>query len=96
MLLTLFQGHRLGDVAHPDYNCSIDQQSNELRPKSKNKDVTLIEKATTDTARAGAGYQKTGDLVTLPYNEETFYRTKNMQQELKELRQFYYQTGQEK
>jgi hypothetical protein len=67
-----FQGHRLGDVAHPDYNCSIDQQLNELRPKSKNKDVTLIEKVTTDTARAGAGYQKTGDLVTLPYNEETF------------------------
>ena len=71
-----FQGHRLGDVAHPDYNCSIDQQLNELRPKSKNKDVTLIEKTTTDTARAGAGYQKTGDLVTLPYNEETFIEQK--------------------
>ena len=31
---------------------------------------TLTEVATTDTARTGSGYQKTGDLLTLPYTSE--------------------------
>ena len=70
-IVDAFQGHRLGDVQHPDYSVSIDQENNELRPKTKNKNIKLIEKNTTDTTRAAAGYQKTGDLVTLPYNEET-------------------------
>jgi hypothetical protein len=68
-IVDAFQGHRLGDVQHPDYNCSIDQENNELRPKTKNKNVTLIEKFSTDSERANSGYQKTGDLVTLPYTE---------------------------
>ena len=64
-----FQGHRLGDVKHPDYNVSIDQENNELRPPAKLKDVKLQEVATTDSERASSGYQKTGDLITLPYTE---------------------------
>ena len=68
-IVDAFQGHRLGDVQHPDYNCAIDQENNELRPKTKNKNVTLIEKFSTNAERANSGYQKTGDLVTLPYDE---------------------------
>ena len=64
-----FQGHRLGDVKHADYSCSIDMEANELRPASKTKSFNLIEQALTDTERAGFGYQKTGDLITLPYTE---------------------------
>ena len=36
------------------------------------KAAKLIEKATTDSARTTAGYQKTGDLLTLPYTNKDF------------------------
>ena len=42
-------------------------QEHELRPKCVMRSATLIEQATTDSARSTAGYQKTGDLITLPY-----------------------------
>ena len=32
----------------------------------------MTEVATTDTARTTAGYQKTGDLLTLPYTSTSF------------------------
>ena len=67
-----FSGHRVGDVFHPDYNVSIDMINNELRPIGDSRNTTLIESATTDSERSGAGYQKTGDLITLPYTEEVF------------------------
>jgi len=70
-IVDAFQGHRLGDVKHPDYKCAIDMEQNELRPASKTKSFQLTEEATTDTERAGFGYQKTGDLITLPYTEIT-------------------------
>ena len=68
-IVDAFQGHRVGDVQHPDYQCSIDQIDNELRPQVVNKDINLVEVATNDTERASIGYQKTGDLITLPYEE---------------------------
>ena len=67
-----FSGHRVGDARHKDYKVSIDMQKNELRPINVPKGVSLIESVSTDTARATAGYQKTGDLLTLPYEEVTF------------------------
>tara|TARA_S200002703_G_C3802402_1_gene248054 strand:+ start:679 stop:4689 length:4011 start_codon:yes stop_codon:yes gene_type:complete len=67
-----FSGHRVGDVLHPDYNVSIDMIDNELRPIGDGRNATLIESVTTDSERSGAGYQKTGDLITLPYTEEVF------------------------
>ena len=45
---------------------------NELRPIGDSRNATLIETATTDSERSGAGYQKTGELITLPYTEEVF------------------------
>jgi hypothetical protein len=36
------------------------------------KAAKLVEKVTTDAARTTAGYQKTGDLLTLPYTEKDF------------------------
>jgi len=67
-----FAGHSIGDVLHADYKCSIDMQENELRPVHTTKGVSLIESLTTDTERTSAGYQKTGDLITLPYEEVVF------------------------
>ena len=67
-----FSGHRLGDTDHKDYKCAMDMQLGHLRPKHVTKGLFLEESVSTDTERTNAGYQKTGDLVTLPYTEETF------------------------
>ena len=37
--------------------------------------ISLEESVSTTAARTTAGYQKTGDLITLPYTEEAFHRT---------------------
>ncbi len=67
-----FAGHKVGDVLHPDYKIAIDMENKELRPKCVMKAAKLVEKVTTDAARTIAGYQKTGDLLTLPYTEKNF------------------------
>ena len=65
-----FSGHRTGDVANVDYKCSIDPENNELRPKHKMQNIGLSEQNTSDTQRLSSHYQKTGDIITLPYTEE--------------------------
>jgi len=64
-----FQGHRVGDTDHKDYRVAMDFQIGELRPPHITKSVDLEESVTTDSSRTGVGYQKTGDLLTLPYTE---------------------------
>ena len=62
-----FSGHRVGNVNHKDYRVSVDMQFNELRPKYFMKGIDLTEENTTTAERTADGYQKTGDVVTLPY-----------------------------
>ncbi len=64
-----FQGHKTGDVTHKDYSCSIDYELREMRPKYNMKGISLIESNTTTATRTSAGYQKTGDVLTLPYTD---------------------------
>ena len=64
-----FRGHRVGDAFARDYRNSMDFSEGTLRPVHVTKSVDLEESATSDDARTGAGYQKTGDLLTLPYTE---------------------------
>jgi len=64
-----FTGHSVGDGLHPDYQNSMDMANGILRPEFKHRMLTLEESVTTDAARTTAGYQKTGDLLTLPYTE---------------------------
>ena len=56
-------------------------QEKELRPKCVLKNAPLLEVATTDATRTTTGYQKTGDLITLPYTHTTLaeqqYATKD-------------------
>ena len=66
-----FAGHRVGDVKNIDYKNSIDQAKKELRPKCVMRNVELEESVSTDALRAAAGYQKTGDVFTLPYTSTT-------------------------
>jgi hypothetical protein len=65
-----FSGHKVGDTLNKDYKIAIDMEENEARPICVMRNSSLTELATTDTARASAGYQKTGDLLTLPYTHE--------------------------
>ena len=66
-----FAGHRVGDVLNEDYEIAVDPENNELRPKCVMRQTELEEKNNTDTLRTAAGYQKTGDIITLPYTSVT-------------------------
>ena len=67
-----FSGHRVGEARHKDYKIGVDMEQNELRPMNVPKGIGLVESVSTDAERATAGYKKTGDLITLPYEEVTF------------------------
>ena len=74
-----FTGHNVGDVTDPDYSISMDMAAGELRPSHHMDNSNLVESdsalanstAMTDAIRTTNGYQKTGDLITLPYSETT-------------------------
>jgi len=71
-----FTGHNIGDVGNTEYAVSIDMAKGELRPTFKEDAVQLIEADDDGTSilasdRTAANYQKTGDLITLPYTETT-------------------------
>ena len=61
-LVDNFRGHKIGDVNHPDYKCSIDTKMGMLRPQTFTQffDIQL-------NTSSSSSYQKTGDLITLPY-----------------------------
>jgi hypothetical protein len=67
-----FNGHGVGNPSNIDYMCSIDMTNNMLRPFFSMESVSLIENNTNDTQRTTAGYQLTGDVVTLPYSQVSF------------------------
>ena len=62
-----FKGHGIGDVSHPDYGVAIDTKLGTLRPQVYTSffDLGLNE-------ASSSSYQKTGDLLTLPYSEKTY------------------------
>jgi len=70
-----FTGHGIADVTDNDYSVSMDMANGELRPAFHQDNIKLIESdsvlenstAMSDTIRTTNGYQKTGDLITLPY-----------------------------
>ena len=73
-----FTGHGIGDVSDNDYSISMDMSEGELRPAFHQDNAALVEvdsglsETVTDAERSALGYQKTGDLITLPYSETTF------------------------
>ena len=64
-----FETHRIGSLKSIDYKCSIDTQQSVLRPQAKEDSINLVEVNNRDDQRSVSGYQKTGDVVTLPYTE---------------------------
>ena len=71
-----FSGHGIGDAGNLDYKVSMDYAKGEMRPTFHEDAIQLIERDDDGTAivaadRTAANYQKTGDLITLPYTEAT-------------------------
>ena len=66
-LVDNFYGHNLGNTLLDDYQCSMDPGRGHMRPKSKQHNIALVEENTTDVQRTSNNYQKTGDIITLPY-----------------------------
>jgi hypothetical protein len=62
-----FAGNNLGNSNSADYFCAIDMKENTLRPFYTVYNANLLEKFSNDSARAGANYTLTGDIITLPY-----------------------------
>ena len=75
-----FTGHGIGDVSDNDYSVSMDMGQGELRPAFHQDNIGLLESdsslenstAMTDTIRSTNGYQKTGDVLTLPYTSVSY------------------------
>ena len=71
-----FTGHSIGDPGNLDYKVAMDMAKGEMRP-TFNEDAIALEERDDDgtviqaSDRTDANYQKTGDLITLPYTEET-------------------------
>ena len=62
-----FKGHGIGDVSHPDYNCSVDAKNGQLRPMNFQNFFDIEFDSVTSS-----NYQKTGDLITLPYTTTSY------------------------
>ena len=75
-----FTGHGIADVTDTDYSVSMDMANGELRPAFHQDNVNLIEADSllanstemSDAIRTTNGYQKTGDLITLPYTSVSY------------------------
>ena len=69
-----FSGHRVGDALNQDYKIAVDQDNQQLRPKSISKNVQLqlpnnLQSADGIKTLVGTNLAKTGDLVTIDYDE---------------------------
>ena len=63
-----FEAHKVGSLSSLDYRCAVDSQQSVLRPQAKEDSVNLEEVNNREDQRAVSGYQKSGDMVTLPYS----------------------------
>ena len=66
-IVDTFYGHNIGNPLNDDYECAMDPGLGHLRPLSTQYMTKLIEENTTDSQRDSNYYQKTGDIITLPY-----------------------------
>jgi hypothetical protein len=62
-----FETHIVGNLSSLDYKCSVDTQQSVLRSQVKEDSFNLEEVYTRQDERDNAGYQKTNDVITLPY-----------------------------
>lgn len=66
-----FSGHGVGDVTNPDYACSIDFESRELRPPFVSRNIPLSY-STESSGVAQVGSEDVGVMATIPHTETPF------------------------
>ena len=71
-----FENHAVGNLKSLDYRCSIDTQQSVLTAQTVENSYALEEISTTNQERSVAGYQKTGEVLTLPYTSQDFVSNK--------------------
>ena len=64
-----FSGQNIVDSGAPDLRCSIDAETNSMRPGFSLDNISFIEKAATNAERSNSKYANNADIVTLPYQE---------------------------
>lgn len=67
-----FTGHSVGDVKHEDYRIAIDPQLKLMRPTHYTNALEIVEDLSSGSDRGNKTYKKTGDLITLPYTQESY------------------------
>ena len=72
-----FTGHGIGDVRNEDYRASVDTVSKTLRPMHYTNAIEVVEDLSSGSDRGNKTYQKTGDLITLPYSENSYIFNNN-------------------
>jgi hypothetical protein len=72
-----FTGHNIGDVKNEDYKIAVDSEARVLRPMHNTVAVEVVENLVAGADRAYKDYRKTGDLITLPYTEDTYIFNNN-------------------
>jgi hypothetical protein len=72
-----FTGHGIGDVRNEDYKVSIDNITKTLRPMHYTTALEVVEDLSSGSDRGNKNYQKTGDLITLPYTENSYIFNNN-------------------
>jgi hypothetical protein len=76
MIVDNFAGHNIGDALSNDYRCSVDMQSQQMRPRHFTDQVELQESVSDDASRASLGYRKSGSIVTLDFTPDEFVSNK--------------------
>ena len=82
IIVDSFKGHNVGDTLSAEYRAAMDMSEGELKLSTHFTDqVKLIESASvnTDSLKVVKGYQKTGDLITLPYTHLQHLYKMNLQ-----------------
>ena len=64
-----FEAHKIGALTSLDYKCAIDTQQSVMRAESKEDSFKLEEINNRDDQRSISGYNKTGDVISLPYTD---------------------------
>lgn len=72
-----FSGHSIGNVKEEDYRCAIDASNKILRPMHYTNDLTVVEDLSSGTERGNKNYQKTNDLITLPFDTSPYIFNNN-------------------
>ena len=71
-----FENHSVGNLKSLDYKCSIDTQQSVLTAPTVENSYALREVVSTNQERSIAGYQKTGEILTLPYGTQDLLSNK--------------------